>query len=283
MPYFYDKFYAMRKNWLHKMAFLGILLFSIRSASAQFKASETQVLYQKTQQTAVLLNLPYPEDIVESSIKEYMSRKGLKNSSSRGYMVFRNVRLDERDAALADLHIRVDRKSSSEKGASIVTVLVAGPGEDPATRSGRNEKFQEGASRYIENMVPAIQAGDLEAKIKSQESVTKKSQNKMANLHDDQADLEKKIRNTQADLEQNKKDQVTETNNMQQSVHGDDAALKKSHKKMDKLLSDQTRMQKKLAEYQAELGQNKRDQDTQQSDVQQQQHSLDSLRTLRKS
>ena len=271
----------MRKNWPLPLSVIVFLLLSF-AGEAQQKSYESQVSYQKGQQLATIWALPYPEDVVESSIKDYMSRKGLKPSNSRGYMVFRNVRLEDTATSLNDLHIRVDRKSSKEKDASVVTVLVARPGEDPSARMGRDDLAQRRTATYVENMLPGIQAGDLETRIKSQESVTKKSQNKLGDLHDDQGDLEKKIKNTQADIDKNKQDQVTETTIMQQNIHGDDAAMKKSHKKMDKLLSDQTSLQKKLAKYQAQLEQNKKDQGTQQSDALQQQHSLDSLRSMRK-
>ena len=129
-------------------------------------------------------------------------------------------------------------------------------------------------------MAPSIASGDLEAKIRDQESTTKKAQGKLGDLRDDQLDLEKKIRNTQSDITENKADQVKETQNATSAA--DASAAAKSQKKMKNLVSDQGSLQKKLQKYQAALEDNKKDQQLQEILAGQQQHALDSLRTMRK-
>jgi len=263
---------------------LTLTLFTcIAQAHAQQpKPYESQVSYQKSVQPAILIDLPYPDDVVESSIRDYMARQGWKSSGSRGYKVYKNMKLDQSDTGLCDLHVRVERKSSRDNGNSIVTVLAARAGEDPATRTGKDAGMLNRTAAFMEKMLPVIEAADLEDRIRTQEGDTKKAQNKLGDLHDDQGSLEKKIRNAQEDLQKNKEDQIKETTAMQTSVKGDDAAMKKSHKKMDKLLDDQTSLQKKLARYQADLEQNKKNQEFQRVTAGQQQKTLDSLRSLRK-
>jgi len=211
-----------------------------------------------------------------------MGRQGWKGSGSRGYKVYKNIRLDQSDTALSDLHIKVERKSSRDNGNSIVTVLAARAGEDPATRTGKDPGIMSRTSAFVEKMLPAIEAGDLEDRIKTQEADTKKAQNKLGDLHDEQGSLEKKIRNTQDDLQKIKEDEVKETTAMQTSVKNDDAAMKRSHKKLEKLMDDQASLQKKLARYQADLEQNKKNQEFQRVTAEQQQKTLDSLRSSRK-
>jgi DNA repair exonuclease SbcCD ATPase subunit len=248
----------------------------------QPKPYESQVTYQKSVQPATLIDLPYPDYVIESSIKDYMARQGWKAASNHGYKVYRNIKLDRSDTALSDLHIRVERKSSRDNGNSVVTVLATRAGEDPATRTNKDAGRISGATAFIEKMLPAIEAGDLEDRIRTQEQDTKKAQNKLGDLHDDQGSLEKKIRNTQDDLQKNKEDQVKETQAMQTSVKNDPAAMKKSHKKLDKLMDDQMDLQKKLARYQTDLEQNKKNQEFQRVRADQQQKALDSLRSLRR-
>ena len=250
--------------------------------AAQPKSYESQVSYQKGMQNATLIDLPYPADVVESSIKDYMAQRGWKGSNIRGYRMFHNVRLEDTASSLNDLHIRVERKSSRDKNSSVVTVLATLPGEDPGARSERNELVMNRTSAFVEKMVPAIEAGNLEDQIKTQEGTAKKAQHKLGNLHDDQGDLEKKIRSTQGDLAKNKDDQTKETQTMQANVQGDENAMKKSQKRMSKLLDDQTSLQKKLVKYQTSLEQNKKDQETQRVSTGQEQQSLDSLRMQRK-
>jgi len=275
------------QNILFIAAFVGSCisggqLYAQSGSSMQPKTYEGQVSYQKSQQSAVLVDLPYPPDVVEETIKDYMGQRGWKGSNSRGYKLYHNVRLEDTASSLNDLHIKVERKSSRDKTSSVVTFLSAGPGEDPGARTGRDALAMSRTAAFVEKMLPAIEAGDLEDRIKTQEGVTKKAQKKLGDLHDDQGDLEKKIRNTQNDLTKNREDQVKETQNMQANVGSDDKAMQKSHKRMSKLLDDQKDLQKKLVRYQEQLEQNKKDQETQRVVTGREQQSLDSLRTLRK-
>lgn len=264
---------------------LTLIICSIHAGrvyAQQPKTYESQVSYQKSVQPATLIDLPYPSDVVESSIKDYMARQGWKSAGSRGYRVYRNIKLAESDTALSDLHIRVERKTSRDNGNSVVTVLTTRAGEDPAARTGKDAGMMSRTAAFVDKMLPAIEAGDLEDRIKTQEDDTKRAQNKLGDLHDEQGSLEKKIRNTQEDLQQNKDDQVKETQSMQTSVKNDPAAMKKSHKKLEKLMNDQMDLQKKLARYQAELEQNKKNQEFQRGNAAQQQKTLDSLRSSRR-
>jgi hypothetical protein len=249
---------------------------------AQPKAYESQVNYQKSMQSAVFVDLPYPADVVETSIKEYMAQRGWKGSSSKGYKLYHNIRLEDTASSLNDLHIKVERKSSRDNLHSVVTFLPVMPGEDPGTHVGRDPLALGRTMDFVEKMLPSIEADDLEDRINTQDGIAKKAQKKLGGLHDDQGDLEKKIRNAQNDLSKNKEDQLKETKNLQANVGGDDNAMKKSHKRLSKLLDEQTDLQKKLVKYQAGLEQNKKDQETQRVLAAHEQRSLDSLKTLRK-
>jgi len=290
---FITKFYTMKRYFYQNMLCItlwiacctsGVRLYAQSDAQSPVppKTYESQINYQKSQQPAIFADLPYPPDVVEDVIKDYMAQRGWKGSSTRGYKMYHNVRLEDTSSSLNDLHIKVERRSGRDKMNSVVTFLPAGPGEDPGTRVGRDPLMMSRTAAFVEKMLPAIEAGNLEDRIKTQEGVTKKAQNKLGNMHDDQGDLEKKIRNAQDDLAKNKEDQLKETQNMQTSVGSDDKAVQKSHKRMSKLLDEQTSLQKKLVKYQASLEQNKKDQEVQRVVAEREQQSLDSLRTLRK-
>lgn len=252
-------------------------------AQSPVPAHESTVTYQKTQQAATVLELPYAPDLVEDLIKDYMGKKGYKGSGSRGYTVYRNVRLADDAKDINDLHVRVERKSRNEKGVSVVTVLTVAPNEDPAKRLVKDTLAVEKTQGFLDRMVPALAAGELEDRIRTQGKDTKKAESKLTDLRDDQVSLERKIRDAQNDLEKNRADQLKETQQMQETVNSDDPnATKKSHKRMDKLLSGQASLQKKLAKYQADLEQNKKDQEAQEAQTDQQQKKLDTLKAERK-
>ena len=283
----------MRKRMQFYTAIILFNLAFLFQASAQSSAvsgpqvatniHESIVGYQKTQQPATVLEYPYDPDLVEDLIKDYMAGKGYKGSGSRGYTVFRNVRLDNDGKDINDLHVKVERKSREEKGTSVVTVLTVAPNEDPAKRVVKDTLAMARAQAFFERMTPAIVAGELENRIKTQGKDTKKSQDKLTDLRDDQVSLEKKIRNAQADLEKNRTDQLKETKQMQESVDSNDPkATKKSHKRMERLLNDQVDLQKKIEKYQTSLTQNMKDQGLQESQTNLQQQKLDSLKSERK-
>jgi hypothetical protein len=211
-----------------------------------------------------------------------MGRQGWRASESHGFVVFRNVQLTQGSQDQNDVYIRVDKKNN-DRNSAVIAALVVSPGQDPATAPARDPLTIGKGKAFLENLAPAITAGDLEARIKDQENTTKKAQGQLSDLRQDQVDLEKKIKNTKADLEKNKTDQLKETQAMQLAVNGNDKdKVKKSQKRMSRLVNDQKSLENKLQKYQAALEQNKRDQVTQEAAAQQQQSALDSLRSQRK-
>ena len=278
---------------MKKLLLITGLAFLVGHASAQPagtlptpaaipQAYESQITYQKSQQQAALIDLPYSPSIAESSIKDYMARFGWRGSGKSGYTVYRNVRLTDSAAALNDVYIRADRKNK-DRSASVVTALVVQPGQDPATVLARDPLAIERGKALLEKMVPTISSGHLESRIDDQTKTTKKAQGKLSDLRGDQLDLEKKIKDAQVGLDQNKTNQLQETQTMQAAVtSNDNDAIKKSHKRMDKLISQQKSLQNKLQKYQGSLEQNKKDLSQQEIVSQQQQSALDSLRSQRK-
>jgi hypothetical protein len=254
-------------------------LLSIVIGHAQPQAYESKIDYQKTQQAAAAIDLPYPSDLVEDAVRDYMGKKGMKGSGQKGFTVYRGARLTDTASSLNDLYLKVERR---DKTSTTIAVIPAMPSEDPATRTANSTPIPlDDAKAFLNNLVPAIQAHDLEVHINDQQTSTKKSQKKFNNLQDDQADFEKKIRNTQSDLEQNKKDQITASAAVQANLTGDQEALKKAQKQMNKLLDKQSGLEKKLRKYQADLAENKIDQTAQQADLTKQQQTLDTMKTRR--
>jgi hypothetical protein len=254
---------------------------SILIASAQPQAYQTKIDYQKTLQAAAAIDLPYSTDVTESAVRDYMASKGLKGTGIKGFTVYRDVRLSDTATGLNDIYAKIDRRNG-DKNASTITLFAVNPAEDPASRSAEAVMPMDQAKAWLNSMVPAVEAHDLEARIGGQQDLAKRSQKKYSNLHDDQADLEKKIQDAKSDLVQNKKEQVEQAALVQANVNGDQELMKKAQKKMNKLISDQNSLEKKINKYTSELSQNKNEQASQQIEAQRQQQLLDTLRTQRK-
>jgi hypothetical protein len=253
----------------------------LQIAKAQPQAYETKTDYQKSNLAAAAIDLPYSTDVVESAVKDVMASKGWKGTGQKGFTVYRGARLTEGSAAANDVYVRIDRRGK-DKNSSTITLFAVKPSEDPASRAADAVMPMDDAKTFLNNLVPSVEAHDLEVQIGVQEQVTKKSKKKYANLQDDQSDLEKKIRDAQSDLVQNKKDQVDQSALVQANISGDQDALKKAQKKMNKLLDEQASLEKKIRKYTTQLAENKNDQTGQQADVNKQQQALDTMKLRRK-
>jgi chromosome segregation ATPase len=62
------------------------------------------------------------------------------------------------------------------------------------------------AKSFLNNMMPDIEAANLELQIKAQEELVAKAEKKLRNLKDDQASLEKKLQENKTDQENTQKD-----------------------------------------------------------------------------
>lgn len=69
-----------------------------------------------------------------------------------------------------------------------------------------DESIKNNAKTFLKDMLPDIEAYDLEVKIKDQEETLAKAEKKMKNLENDLDDMEKKKKKLEEDIEQNKKD-----------------------------------------------------------------------------
>jgi len=196
---------------MKKVISLFLALATTAVLYAQPQATEGTIEFQKTQQPAAVIELPYTEKIVEKAIADYMSRKGSKGSDSKGFRTFRSYKLRDSNENNSDLYFKIDRKSRKEKELTIVSVIVGKSGEDIKTRVAPDNSGIDGAKDLLNDMVAAIDAYNLEVQIQDQDDAVKKAQKKFDGLADDQKDYEKKIKNLQDKLEQNKKDQERQT------------------------------------------------------------------------
>lgn len=192
---------------MKKLFVLFISLLAAGIMYAQPQATEGTAEFQKTQQPAAIIELPYTENVVEKAIADYMSKKGSKGNDSKGFKTFRGYKLRDSQDYTSDLYFKIDRKSRKEKDLTVVSLIVGKNGEDVKARLAPDNSSIDGAKDLLNDMVASIDAYNLELQIQDQDDAVKKAQKKFDGLADDQKDYEKKIKNLQDKLEQNKKDQ----------------------------------------------------------------------------
>jgi len=190
---------------MKNLILLVIFLLAINVVHAQ-EPSEGKTEYLKKDQPAAVIELPYPPDVVEDAIKEFLNKKGVKGNSSRGVQIFKGTKLSDLDVENSDLYFKVERKSRKEKDASIVYLFVTKENESPANRVVGDNYGVEGAKSFLKSLTPAIQDHGLEVEIASQEDAVKKAEKKYNNLTDDAQDLQRKLKKVENDIEENKRD-----------------------------------------------------------------------------
>jgi hypothetical protein len=182
---------------------IAILLFNITGSS---QARYVFIDFKDGQRPAIVNEFSYPENTVSKAIRDKMEKSGFKGKDSKGYTVYKNVTLPELGAGTYDVYFKVDRKSKKEKDMSAVTMLVS-RGNEVYISEAEDAQTINNAKIFLDNLIPKVQAFDLEQQITGQQDAVTKAEKKYKNLLDDADDLQKKKRKIEQQIEDNYKDQ----------------------------------------------------------------------------
>ena len=199
---------------MKKYVTIFFLLFSgMNTAFSQ--ASVTSVSYNKISQPALMLELPYDEDVSEGFIINNLKKTGYdvetkgklfwKQNKLNGFYVFKDVRLEGSSQAL-DLLFKVERKGKKSKDESIIYLLTSKGGESFIT-SDSDEMNYAAAKNFLNGFVEQSAVYKLDLDIKAQEETVKDAEKKLSKLQDNEKDMIKKIEELQKDLKKNKENQ----------------------------------------------------------------------------
>ncbi|MGG9971160.1 hypothetical protein ACQ33O_05125 [Ferruginibacter sp. SUN002] len=191
----------MKKSIIICLLFLGA--YSITNA----QSTTAQVEYNKVSQAGIVNELPFDPGITEDAIVNKMKSLGYSGKSSKGFIVFKAVKLAELGADTYDMYYKIERKSKKEKDKSTVSLLLTKGYENFANETSDPALFAN-AKTFLNGLTEVVAAADLERQIEEQEAVAKKAQKKYNNSVDDGADLEKKKRQIEQDIADNIKDQA---------------------------------------------------------------------------
>lgn len=182
--------------------------FSFAQAPIQSTAE-----YNGQKYPCYIIEYNLPPDETEDVIKNKLKSEGYKADNSKGYLVYRNVRLPALDSTEAqDVLFKIDRKSRKEKDKSLVTMISAKAGLIPEDKVKGAKMVADiepssNAIAFMNSFQSDINLQAYNLAVSDQESVVGKAEKKLKNLQDDSAKIVKKINDYQSDLEANKKDQ----------------------------------------------------------------------------
>lgn len=205
------KIYKMKKYFL-----LFALFFAFKN-NVFTQSYPGNISYNKTQQPALILQLPYEEDIAEDFILNNLKKTGYdvetkgklfwKKNKLDGFYVFKGVMLPGANNPL-DMYFKVDRQSKKAKKASTVYMLSSRGGE--IFISPTDTFAYEASKKFLNNFVSESAAYKLNIDVDAQEKVVKDAESKLNKLVEDEKDLGRKIEELQRDLKKNKDDQASQ-------------------------------------------------------------------------
>ena len=192
-----------------------ILVITAGLNSGLTQSSVTSVSYNKTDQPALMLELPYDESVSEDFIVTNLKKTGYnpetkgklfwKQNKVNGFYVFKDVRFEGLDAPV-DLYFKVERIGRKSKDESVIYLLVTKGGESFVS-SGSDEAVYNAAKKFLNGFVEQSAAFKLDLDIKEQEEAVKDAEKQQSKLENNEKDLIKKIKQLEEDLKNNKKDQ----------------------------------------------------------------------------
>jgi len=263
---------------MYRNLLLSSLAVLFISATLNAQSYRSTYIFQKNSYNIAAVQVPYDEDVVTDAVKDYMMGKGYKDAHFKEFIIFRSVTLENGSPASTDAYFIVSRKSRSEKDITIISLLPVKKGETLLPANVEDSSYISRSMVFLDSMVYHIHHYSLTQQIQAQQKALDKTNAKMISLKNDSGDIAKKIRSYEGYLVQNKNDQAKQTLVINNTATGDQDALAKAHKKMDKLLDDQADYEKKLRNYKADLENNTKDRQTQQTLFDRQSQSLEALK-----
>ena len=197
---------------MKKFTALLLLLFAMGNFAFS-QSTLTTASYNKTSQPALMMELPYNEEVCESFILANLKNTGYdvetkgklfwKQNKLNGYYSFKEVRLQGLGHTV-DLYFKVDQKGR-KKEESVIYMLI-GRGENYFISSS-DETVYDAGKKFMNGFIDQAAAFKLDLDIKSQEETVKTAEKKLEKLKDNESDMLKKIEQLQKDVKKNQEDQ----------------------------------------------------------------------------
>ena len=183
---------------------------------SQIHPAESTITYDKQQVPGYTIEAPFSPGLVEDAMKERFKKMGVKGKENKGFWEYKNVVVPEIRQDHVDAYIKIDRKSKKQKDISVVSLILTEPGIEPgapdsvvtAARGAKPAIEAVGAFGLLTSLNSHTEAHSTELDIKTLEDEVKKAEKKNNDLVKDGEDLERKLKNIQDDISDNKSKQA---------------------------------------------------------------------------
>jgi len=200
--------------------FLSVILLGSSILLNAQTAYEDKIDYNKTKQACLMIEYNFPSLAVENAFVAKMDKLGFKGkeekgmfNKDKGFRVYKDALISDISPSRYNYVINVDRKSRKESDAAVLYLIIMK--DDGNALSRLNTEELSNAKAFLVNLLPDIEAANLELQITAQEDVVVKAEKKLKTLQTDKDDMEKKIKKLQDDVQQNIKDQEKQTSEIE--------------------------------------------------------------------
>ena len=200
--------------------FLSLILLGISFLVKAQNAYEDKIEYNKEKQACLVMEYNFSQAAVENAVVARMNKLGFKGkeekgmfNKDKGFRVYKDALIGDISPSRYNYVINVDRKSRKESDAAVLYLIILK--DDGNALSRLNTEELGNAKTFLTNLLPDIEAADLELQITAQEDVVAKAEKKMKNLQSDKEDMEKRVKKLQDDIQQNIKDQEKQTSEIE--------------------------------------------------------------------
>ncbi|MBL0269511.1 MAG: hypothetical protein IPP99_12805 [Chitinophagaceae bacterium] len=184
------------------------LLMTVLSFGQSYEAS---IQYDKKKQQAIAIDFVFQPQAVENAIVQKLAKMGYKPKEEKGilnrdkgFLVFKNIFITDIMSDRMDYLIKVERKSRKEADESIMYLVML---KDDKNAMGIMDAGDVGrAKSFLNNLLPEVEAADLELQIIAQQEVVAKAEKKLRDLKEEQTSLERKIADNKSGQESTQKD-----------------------------------------------------------------------------
>ena len=195
---------------------LLLLVLIAASFILNAQAYEDKIEYNKEKQACIVMEYDYPPLAVENAVVSKMNKLGYKGkeekgmfNKDKGFRVYKDAMIGDISPGRYNYVVNVDRKSKKESDAAVLYLIIMKDDGNALSRLNTEELGK--AKAFLYNLLPDIEAENLELQITAQEDVVSKAEKKLKSLQNDKDDMEKRIKKLQDDIKQNEKDQEKQT------------------------------------------------------------------------
>jgi hypothetical protein len=186
---------------------IGLIVLIAVCAVAQAQSYTGTADYKKMSRQAIFNEVPFADKVTEAAIQDSLEKLGYKPKESKGFMVYKGVKISSLSNEPLDIYISVERKSKKEKEVSVITMLLA-RGEDNFVTQGVDPKIIENGKSFLNGFTNHIESYNLEQQIAEMEEVRIANEKKTNSLAGDADDLQKKKKKLEKEIEDNIKEQA---------------------------------------------------------------------------